>query len=183
MRLRFHVSRIALSGINKFAIGTAHHQAQPFATQPEPLYQSAQRRGPQRLPEHACNVRHDEIESRLASVRLTREPTRGGERLFCRLRTRDGSTALIASAHHPGVLRAEGTRAIPVIMASGNRRERTAIESTDPSSRLAIRIDRLLEPPHADDQLHRLLRRGLGLGAIAVRRRLGRRWRGILRRP
>ena len=43
----------------------------------------------------------------VASVRLTREPTRGGARLFCRLRTRDGATALIGSAHHPGMLRAE----------------------------------------------------------------------------
>lgn len=43
----------------------------------------------------------------IASVRLTREPTRGGERLFCRLRTRDGAAAFIASAHHSGVLRAE----------------------------------------------------------------------------
>jgi hypothetical protein len=45
----------------------------------------------------------DQIES----VRLTREPTRGGARMFCRLRTRDGSIALIGSAHHSGVLRAE----------------------------------------------------------------------------
>ncbi|MBX9757749.1 MAG: hypothetical protein K2Y29_03160 [Beijerinckiaceae bacterium] len=43
----------------------------------------------------------------IASVRLTREPTRGGERLFCRLKTREGAVALIGSAHQAGVLRAQ----------------------------------------------------------------------------
>lgn len=43
----------------------------------------------------------------VASVRLTREPTRAGPRMFCRLRTRDGAAALIGSAHHAGVLRAQ----------------------------------------------------------------------------
>lgn len=43
----------------------------------------------------------------VASVRLTREPSRGGARLFCRVKTRDGALALIGSAHHAGLLRAE----------------------------------------------------------------------------
>ncbi len=45
----------------------------------------------------------DQVES----LRLTREPTRGGVRMFCRVRTRDGTAALIASAHYAGVLRTE----------------------------------------------------------------------------
>jgi hypothetical protein len=45
----------------------------------------------------------DQIES----IRLTREPTRGGTRMFCRLRTRHGATAIIASAHHAGMFSAE----------------------------------------------------------------------------
>ena len=45
----------------------------------------------------------DQVES----LRLTREPTRGGTRMFCRVRTRDGTAAHIASAHYAGVLRNE----------------------------------------------------------------------------
>lgn len=43
----------------------------------------------------------------VASVRLTREPSRGGARMFCRVKTRDSALALIGSAHHAGLLRAE----------------------------------------------------------------------------
>jgi hypothetical protein len=45
----------------------------------------------------------DQIES----IRLTREPTRGGARMFCRVRTRDGAGTMIASAHHAVMLKAE----------------------------------------------------------------------------
>lgn len=45
----------------------------------------------------------DQVES----IRLTQEPARRGMRLFCRVRTREGATALIGSAHHAGFLRAE----------------------------------------------------------------------------
>lgn len=41
------------------------------------------------------------------SVRLTTEPSRAGPRMFCRLRTRDGAIALIASIHTAGVLSAQ----------------------------------------------------------------------------
>ncbi len=41
------------------------------------------------------------------SVRLTTEPSRVGPRMFCRLRTRDGAIALIASIHTAGVLSAQ----------------------------------------------------------------------------
>lgn len=42
----------------------------------------------------------------------------------------------------PGVLRAEGMRAVPVKLSNGNLSERTAIESMAPDSRLSARIDR-----------------------------------------
>ncbi|MDP2358860.1 MAG: hypothetical protein Q8M31_22775 [Beijerinckiaceae bacterium] len=45
----------------------------------------------------------DQVES----VRLTNEPARVGSRMFCRLRTRDGAVALIASAHTAGVFSAQ----------------------------------------------------------------------------
>lgn len=45
--------------------------------------------------------------AKVESVRLTQEPTRGGRRMLCRLRTGDGAAALIGSAHHAGVLRAQ----------------------------------------------------------------------------
>lgn len=47
----------------------------------------------------------------VASVRLTCEPTRGGARLFCRVRTREGANALIGSAHYAGLLRGEDRNA------------------------------------------------------------------------
>lgn len=50
-------------------------------------------------------------------------------------------SALLELAQIPGVLRAEATRAIPVVMANANRQERTAIESTEPGSRLTAHID------------------------------------------
>lgn len=43
----------------------------------------------------------------IASVRLTREQIGGRARMFCRIRTRDGATAVIGSAHHVGLLRGE----------------------------------------------------------------------------
>ena len=41
------------------------------------------------------------------SVRLTNEPSRVGPRMFCRLRTRDGAIALIASVHTASVFSAQ----------------------------------------------------------------------------
>ncbi len=41
----------------------------------------------------------------------------------------------------PGVMRVEGTRAVPVKMSNGRRMERTAIESMDTDARLSARID------------------------------------------
>jgi hypothetical protein len=43
----------------------------------------------------------------VASIRLTREPTRGGVRMYCRIRTRDGVGTMISSAHHVGMLKGE----------------------------------------------------------------------------
>ncbi|MFN3891757.1 MAG: hypothetical protein ACK4MV_15280 [Beijerinckiaceae bacterium] len=70
----------------------------------------------------------DQVES----VRLTREPMRGGARHFCRLRTRDGATAFIGSLHYAGVLRGEDrsatyrrlVRALVSRVASDNPRAR-----------------------------------------------------------
>lgn len=45
----------------------------------------------------------DQVES----IRLTSEPSRLGPRMFCRLRTRDGAIALIASMHTGGVFSAQ----------------------------------------------------------------------------
>jgi hypothetical protein len=45
----------------------------------------------------------DQVES----IRLTSEPSRLGPRMFCRLRTRDGAMALIASMHTGGVFSAQ----------------------------------------------------------------------------
>lgn len=55
----------------------------------------------------------------VASVRLTQEPTRGGARLFCRVRTREGPNALIGSAHYAGLLRGEdrGASYTPLVRA------------------------------------------------------------------
>jgi hypothetical protein len=43
----------------------------------------------------------------IASIRLWREPKRGGARMFCRVRTRDGAGTMISSAHYAGMLKAE----------------------------------------------------------------------------
>jgi putative ABC transport system permease protein len=51
-------------------------------------------------------------------------------------------SALFELESIPGVLRVEAMRAVPVEMVNGNHRERTAIESVAPDSRLAARIDR-----------------------------------------
>ncbi len=45
----------------------------------------------------------DQVET----IRLTSEPSRIGPRMFCRLRTRDGAIALIASVHTAGVISAQ----------------------------------------------------------------------------
>lgn len=77
-------------------------------------------------------------------------------------------SALLELAQIPGVLRVEGTRAIPVVMANGNRRERTAIESTEPGSLLAAHIDRSGEEiamPAAGLMLSRQLADQLRVGA------------------
>lgn len=43
----------------------------------------------------------------VASIRLSREPTRGAVRMYCRIRTRDGVGTMISSAHHVGMLKGE----------------------------------------------------------------------------
>lgn len=43
----------------------------------------------------------------IASIRLSREPARGRERLYCRIRTRDGAGTMISSAHYVGMLKGE----------------------------------------------------------------------------
>ena len=43
----------------------------------------------------------------IVSIRLSREPSRGRERLFCRVRTRDGAGTMISSAHYVGMLKGE----------------------------------------------------------------------------
>lgn len=77
-------------------------------------------------------------------------------------------SALLGLAQIPGVLRVEGSRAIPVVMTSGNRRERTAIESTAPGSLLAAHIDRSgqeIAMPAAGLMLSRQLADQLQVGA------------------
>jgi hypothetical protein len=48
--------------------------------------------------------------AQVASVRLTQEPVRGRARMFCKVTTRSGAQALIASAHYLGALSGEDRR-------------------------------------------------------------------------
>ena len=76
--------------------------------------------------------------------------------------------ALFALAQIPGVLRVEPTRGAAVTIASGNRIERTVIESARADSQLSVRIDRdgsAIALPEAGLMLSRQLAEKLAVGA------------------
>lgn len=73
---------------------------------------------------------------------------------------------LHALAQMPGVLRVEGTRALPVKLSHGVRSERTALESSAPGSMLTARIDgegKEIDLPPAGLMLSRQLADQLGV--------------------